>query len=840
MAPIQSFSTAMPPKTKTKQFRTASSLVNVVDEAGKTRSRFTIWSSKGPGIDKNGDVLFVKCLTQPGSTLKDIKVKQIEPKDPKEEVYTVVQADAYNLNENLNYEDVSDIGNLPHKNDACVLEFLRARMKLGLIYSSADPLLVAVNPFKDLKNATDAHIMGYRDAPDAARLAPHIFKTARVALDTLHGVKKSQTVIVSGESGAGKTEATKQIMRYFASAKTGGIDLRIQKAVLAANPVLEAFGNAKTTNNNNSSRFGRFMMLDVVKGGGIRHGKVQNFLLEKSRVVMQDSSERSYHIFYQLLKGASPESRRDLKLLGLKEYAMLNPNCADADGIDDVADFKEVTRAFDTMQLTKQEQDQILKIVSGVLLLGNAKIDGVSRDGLSDAAEICKSTKRHLLDACELLALNVEAVEDAICRKHMKIGESVVHSSFDKSTAEMLRGSLSKGLYDALFSWIVKKLNVNIEPESGFTHFMGMLDIFGFEVFPNNSLEQLFINITNEKLQKNFIDVVFDRETKLYRAEGISDAKIDWTTNDAVINMLTGRQSLMSVLEDQCLVSGGTDEKMLSTAKQALKNEVTFVCGKYGSEDKFTVEHTIGLIDYMIKDFIFKNRDVLRAELIDVIQASPNPVTSDLFDGVKKEKGKLAKGELIGSQFLLQLNSLMGIINSTEPHFVRCIKPNDLKRPLTFHDAKVLVQLYALSVMDALKLKELGFSYRREFEEFIQQYKFVNLGLASGSEDSRIRAEKMVACTKVKNADYRIGKTMIFMKPSAVKRVDEAQRDALSAWVPIVNIIEAIKEKQSLRKSYLGRRNNTVRVQALCRRYIATKGLSVKPRGYDETLRAAF
>lgn len=829
----------MAPKAKAQakgneRFIKKQSTVAATDAGGTVMKGFYVWCHTAPAVKEEPDLLFAKCLVLPGSTNEQFKLKQVDPPGHDQE-FVVTQNDVFNFNSNIDPMGFPDIGMLPHTNVPCVLDYIKCRYIKGQIYCTADPLLVAVNPFKNLGNATDEWIIRYRDAPDVGKLGPHCFTTARTALENLHAVNKSQTIIVSGESGAGKTEATKMIMRFFASAKSGTLDTRIQKAVMAANPVLEAFGNAKTIRNNNSSRFGRFMQLQVVKGGGIEYGSVRNFLLEKSRIISQEPDERSYHVFYFLVKGASSAQQKEYKLLPLKDYRLINVHCLDAPGIDDIEEFKLMDDSFDSMLMTPQEKTQIYKLVSGVLLLGNVKLRAEPKDGVPDAGVIDPSSRQTLKDACELLALDAAQVEEGITIKVSVAGGQLVRGRWRLPDAEMLRDSLSKAVYDKLFDWIVKKLNTNIEPES-WNSFLGMLDIFGFEVFLNNSLEQLFINITNEMLQKNFTDVVFDREQKLYKSEGISAADLIFTSNKEVIDCLTAKKkSLMTCLEDLCLAPGGTDEKFLSAAWTTLKDSPKFIKPKVGGNTSFIVCHTIGDIQYSVHGFIFKNKDVLRPELIEVLQASNNPVTAALFEGVVVERGKSSKGQLIGSQFLAQLEALMNLINQTEPHFIRCVKPNETKKALEWNAAKVLVQLHSLSILEALQLRNLGYSYRRVFSDFLQQFKFIDLGIAENTSLSEEeRCKEMVKRAKLEKG-VAMGKTMVFMKPEASKEMARLQRRCMADWEPLVGLIEAMYKLHSARQAYKNKESPLLRLQALSRRKLHGK---VPPPKFSETISA--
>jgi len=355
-----------------------------------------------------------------------------------------------------------------------------------------------------------------------------------------------------------------------------------------------------------------------------------------------------------------------------------------------------------------------------------------------------------------------------------------------------------------------------------------MLDIFGFEVFKNNSLEQLFINITNEMLQKNFTDIVFDRESKLYNEEGVSTAQLVFTSNKEVIEVLTTKgKSVLGILEDQCLAPGGNDEKFVGTCKNNLKDSVKFQAAKVGANINFLIVHTIGAIQYNGDGFLFKNKDVLRPEIMEVVQASPNCVVSKLFEGIVMEKGKMAKGQLIGSQFLAQLQQLMDLINSTEPHFVRCIKPNDTKKPLDWTSSKTLIQLHALSVLEALQLRQLGYSYRRPFKEFLFQFKFIDLSITENPNlDPRTASEKLLQAAKVGGPEVAIGKTMVFLKQQAAKDLTKVQRERLSAWEPLVSVLEAAYAKKRYRRQVAKRIPHLTRVQAHIRRHLVDRNVT--------------
>ncbi|GFE55860.1 myosin A [Babesia ovis] len=806
--------------------------VQAFDASDNLLTGFQIWTDAAPSIKQDPSLLFVKCLVHPGSTRQTLICSQIDPPPAageEKKTFEVPLTRAWNTNIQIDPMTYGDIGMLPQTNIPCVLDYLRQRFMNNQIYSTADPLLVAINPFKDLGNASDAIIREYKKAADSLKLDPHVFRTARMALENVYDYKYSQTIIVSGESGAGKTEATKQMMRYFAFTENGESCGKIQTAIMAANPVLEAFGNAKTIRNNNSSRFGRFMQLDVSEEGGIRYGSVVAFLLEKSRIITQDSDERSYHIFYQLLKGATPEMKKKYKLKDLRGYKFLNTNCLDVPTIDDVADFKEVLESFKNMGLGDAEIDTILSILSGVLLLGNVEIGATSVDGIDDAAKIVN--KDVFTDACNLLFLDPNYLETELTIKITSAGNNQIKGPRKMADGEVLKTSVCKAIYERLFLWLIRNLNRSIEPPNGFKTFIGMLDIFGFEVFKNNSLEQLFINITNEMLQTNFVDIVFKREAALYTTEGIPIPKLDYTSNADIIEVLCAKgKSILSLLEDQCLAPGGTDENLVSACNNKLKDNNKYSPAKVGAKLNFTVVHTIGTIQYNAQSFVFKNKDVLTAELVECVNASSNEIIKGLFDNVVVTRGKLAKGQLIGSQFMSQLDALMKLINSTDSHFIRCVKPNESKKPLEFNNVKILVQLHALSIIEALQLRKLGYSYRRPYEAFLEQYKYLDLSITNDkSLDPKTAAKRLIDSVGVRSNEYALGKTMMFLTQRLAKELTALQRQRLSVWEPITAMIDAWLSRQSAKKTLLSTVEDIVRLQAHLRRHIVQSRVTPSP-----------
>ncbi|KAH0488810.1 MAG: hypothetical protein KVP17_000609 [Porospora cf. gigantea B] len=813
----------------------ASSAVNAT-VGGKVAKNLCVWTDKGPLTGQEA-VVFTKCIVLPDSDETTVSLRPVDSKLD-QTPFKVPVKQCFNANDNDDVEAIRDIGSLVHENTAAVLDLLRQRYLKDQIYdeltqTTADPLLIAINPFRDLGNCRDSDIKKYKTAPDLMRLQPHTFGISRQAVDSLFTAKKSQAIVVTGESGAGKTEATKHCMRYFAFREGMSGESDIQKAIMAANPVLEAFGNAKTSRNNNSSRFGRFMMLQLAAKGGIEYGTVKGFLLEKVRVVSQEADERSYHIFYQLAKSLPANLKSRYKLLDISKYkSLLGGGTYDAPGIDDSKEYQEVCESFLSMQLSESEIDSIWSIVSGVLLLGNVTFESVQLDGV-EAAAISDVDEKVLQDACELLfmANNTKKVSEAFLVTERKVGSEVIRQRVSSGDAQMLKESLCKAYYNQLFQWIIARLNSKIEPPSGFDVFMGMLDIFGFEVFDHNSLEQLLINVTNEFLQKNFTDVVFEKESRIYREEGVATTELRFTSNAHIIDALIGKRgSVFSALEDACVAKGNTDSNFVSVCSRTIAKNVFSLSNR--SKTSFKITHTISDIEYDAAGFIGKNMDLLKADLAECCHAAESPVVTAMFSEVEVVRGKLAKGQLIASQFLKQLDEMMSIILSTEPHFIRCLKPNDTKKYHDFHATKVLNQLFSLSILEALQLKKVGFSYKRGFFEFAQQFRFVNMGITNDinaahaiRDMDRVKQLAVALCTQMsqdkkftQGKEWEVGKTMIFLKSETQHAFLAVQRLMLQQYEPLVNLIEAMWELKSLKETAKCRHRPTVRVQAHARK----------------------
>lgn len=536
------------------------------------------------------------------------------------------------------------------------------------------------------------------------------------------------------------------------------------------------------------------MQLQLGEGGGIRHGFIKNFLLEKVRVTQQGPDERSYHVFYQLLQGASASLKSSLQLLKPDEYAYLRTgSCYTCPGNDDAAEFHVVERTFDIMQFSKEEINTIWSLLSGVLLLGNVEIQSQEAAGVPDAAHLSSETRSILSQCCKLLFLDPAETEREFLFNVKVIGNQSIESPVTLSAAQVNRDSLAKAVYEKLFDWIVLRLNQTIQPPGGFKKFIGMLDIFGFEVFQHNSLEQLLINITNEQLQGAFIQIVFARETELYRAEGIGEAKIEWTDNKVVVDALCGkRDSVLALLEDKSLAPGGTDESIVQGLSKCLAMSDAWKPGRKNPRVNFIICHSIADIQYDATGFIFKNKDLLKPELCAILKASKSQVVKDMFKDVVSEKGKLGKGQLIASQFMRSLNALLELIRSTESHFVRCLKPNESKQPKDWNNAKVLGQLFSLSILEALQLKNFTFSYRRPYDAFLKQFEQIDYAVACGSSEEREKVKMLMARTGIPQDQWALGKTMVFVKPAAIRELTQRMRELMRAWEPVVKVVEAV------------------------------------------------
>ncbi|EKX74322.1 myosin B, putative [Theileria equi strain WA] len=700
------------------------------------------------------------------ATVKSIDSELICVKYKGEEI-TLRIDDCLNNLSDIEPLHISDLVKIPHANSAVVLDILNKRFQNDVIYTYAGKLLVALNPFKQLSNLYgESVIKKYCGAitkfgfpPD---LEPHSYAVAQSAMNGLINNNRSQSCIVSGESGAGKTETAKQLMSFFAYGQTSN-DNKVQNAILGTNLLLESFGNAKTLNNNNSSRFGKFLKLLLNPDGGIKGGVLSSYMLELSRIEFQNENERNFHIFYQCIKGLSNEEKGIYGFLSLDSYKFLNKwKCYDAPGIDDIKDFAELRKQLKIL-FSEEDCVNFFKCISGILLLGNVEFEETSAMGVDNAAKI--SNDDTFQDMCNLLGIDPELARKAVTQKVVAINNSVIESSVTTAIAEVNTKAMAKDLYGALFEYCIDSVNQIIQFDSDANNWIGILDIYGFEYFEHNTYEQLLINYANERLQKYFINQVFQSEVNIYQEEGIDHSCIVFTDNSNILQIFDKpNQSIFSFLEEQCLIQTGSSEKFTQSCKSKINND-NFLPSK-GEQCSFTIVHTAATVTYNTEEFVVKNKHKLSQSILDLLINSKNHLVCECSKKIPNENGNM-KGKFLGSLFQKSILSLMNCLETTDSHFVRCIKTNQEKIPNFYNFKGVYDQLISLSILESIQTIHRGFAYKALFSEFIKENELLSSVSSSSQnspEDLKANVKSILDNLAIPQSEYRIGKTKLFLR----------------------------------------------------------------------------
>ncbi|OWZ21278.1 Myosin [Phytophthora megakarya] len=776
-------------------------------------------------------------------------------------------------NQGEHYHKVQDLTKLVHLHEPAILQVLRRRFFHGEIYTSTGQILVAMNPFRRLSLYADDikdqyYNLGGDAEADKSRLAPHVYSVADQAFRTMlvprTGDKKTdQTILVSGESGAGKTETTKLIMNYLAyvSTKRTRRPIRasncdqttIHDRVLESNPILEAFGNARTTRNNNSSRFGKFIKLGFTSSGEMLGASISTYLLERVRLVSQGKGERNYHIFYEMCGGSSPSERQELALRDLEEYAYLNQSeCYKRlDGVDDAESYLVTRRAMSSIGMEPDEQLNVMKIVSAVLHFGNLCFTTATRNGGKDDASVVDMEEcgDNIKAICALLGVEEDVLRNTLCTKQIKAGAEFITTRLPVAQALSTRDSVVKTLYSNLFNWLVDRINRSIEykEEAGGSQFIGVVDIFGFEIFEQNRLEQLCINYANEKLQQLFGRFVFRMEQDQYVAEEIPWKFVDYPNNDVCVAMVEKRHmGIFSLLDEQCLIPRGNDEKLANKYYELLagKHESFSVTKLQRAKGQFVIHHYAGDVCYITDGFCEKNKDHMHTEAMDLLRTSKLSFVRACFensvnggsasprngrtesrgsDGNRRRSGGGIMSSTVVAQFKSQLSSLLDVLNATEPHFIRCIKPNDQASASQFERRRLLEQLRCSGVLEAVKISRSGYPVRFPHDVFIKTYSCIlsQVPNAQGQVEKEVAAQmveklatKLEVVTDAKHPPFQVGKTKVFCILEAHQALEAARSKAL---YKSVITLQRYCLGYTLRTRYQRKRRSSVRIQTIWR-----------------------
>lgn len=661
-------------------------------------------------------------------------------------------------------QGVEDMCQLGDFHDSAILRNLCIRYREKLIYAYTGSILIAVNPYMDIAIYTADEIRMYRKKR-IGELPPHIFAVADNAYTNMRREKLNQSVVISGESGAGKTESTKLVLQFLAT--VSGQHSWIEQQVLETNPVLEAFGNAKTVRNDNSSRFGKYIDVHFNEAGSIEGAKIEQYLLEKSRIVTQSENERNYHIFYCLLAGLTKEEKKELELGSASDYYYLTQGkTLTAEGRDDAADLAEIRSAMRVLMMNEQEIWNIFKILSALLHIGNIRFRPNSAEN-SDSVEVSDTSM--IVRIARLLQLREQDLYDAVTTKSLVTREERVVSRLTGQQAIDARDALAKAIYGKLFVHIVRRINDAIyRPSSSPAkrNSIGILDIFGFENFENNSFEQFCINYANEVLQQFFVQHIFKIEQKEYDEENINWRHIRFVDNQATVDLIAQKPlNVMSLIDEESIFPKGTDKTMLLKLNSAHGKNELYLKPKSELQRAFGVCHFAGNVFYETRGFLEKNRDSFSTDLSFLVASSQMPFFARLFSEGDYETGTRKK-VTIGGQFRRSLEQLMSQLTQTHPFFIKCIKPNDMKRALVMDRDLVLRQLRYSGMMETIKIRRNGYPIRHDYHQFVGRYRVLVPSIGGPIQKINVHEAAKKICHRVlgANADYQLGRTKVFLK----------------------------------------------------------------------------
>ncbi|KAM4620654.1 unconventional myosin-XIX [Polymixia lowei] len=618
-----------------------------------------------------------------------------------------------------------------------VLKCLQVRYSMKVFYTHAGCTLVALNPFQPIPDLYSLDVMKeYHCAPQPQEFKPHIFIVAEEAYRNVQSQLEpvNQSLVVSGESGAGKTWTSRCLMKYYATVaaspsvvKSQNTVERIERRVLDSNPIMEAFGNACTLRNNNSSRFGKYIQLQLDRSQLLVGASVHTYLLEKTRVACQPAKERNFHIFYQMMKGATDEQRKEWRMPHGQSFSWL-PN---AEKTVEEDCFQETVEAMVHLGINVESQGQIFRILAGILQLGNVNFSSVEE---SQPCNLHEQSKDFLQRAADLLCIPAEELQTCLRVRMLKAGKQSVLKPCSQAECSVRRDCLAKVIYAHLFEWLVTFINNSMcaDNNSTWCNFIGLLDVYGFECFQNNNLEQLCINYANEKLQQHFVAHYLRAQQEEYVLEGLEWSFVKYQDNQGCLDLIEGSPtSLFSLLNEESRLNRPADAgKFRVRLEKELRDNANISWDKFSKEPHFTVAHYAGKVNYQIEGMMEKNKDPVPPELINLLQKSENPLLHQVFADKETENQTtygLSKVVTVVSKFKSSLESLMKILHNTAPHYTRCIKPNPDCKPLTFKKEEVIMQLEACGIVETIHISAAGFPIRVPFYGFIQRYGLLTL-----------------------------------------------------------------------------------------------------------------
>ncbi|XP_002067667.2 unconventional myosin ID [Drosophila willistoni] len=704
---------------------------------------------------------------------------------------------------------VQDFVLLDQVNMEKFMDNLRKRFQVGSIYTYIGEVCVSMNPYRQMNIYGPETIRKYKGR-ELFENAPHVFAIADAAYRVLKQRQQDTCILISGESGAGKTEASKIIMKYIAAVTNaqGQNEIeRVKNVLIQSNAILETFGNAKTNRNDNSSRFGKYMDIEFDYKADPVGGIITNYLLEKSRVVQQQPGERNFHSFYQLLRGANDNELRQYDLQKeTGKYHYLNQGSMDI--LTEKSDYKGTCNAFKTLGFTADEVHTIWRTIAAILHLGNVEFQTIED-------ELVISNKQHLQSTAKLLQVTESELSQALTKRVIAAGGNVMQKDHNATQAEYGKDALAKAIYDRLFTWIISRINRAIlfrgsKNQARFNSVIGVLDIYGFEIFDSNSFEQFCINYCNEKLQQLFIELVLKQEQEEYQREGIEWTNIDYFNNKIICDLIEQpHKGIIAILDEACLSVGNvTDDTLLGAMDKNLSKHPHYTSRQLKPTDKelkhredFRITHYAGDVIYNIKGFIEKNKDTLYQDFKRLLHNSKDINMSEMWPEGAQDIKKTTKRPLTaGTLFQKSMADLVVTLLKKEPFYVRCIKPNDIKSSTVFDEERVQHQVRYLGLLENVRVRRAGFVNRQRYDKFLLRYKMISQytwpNFRAGSDRDGVRVlieEKGFA------QDVKYGHTKIFIRSPRTLFALEQQRNEM-----IPHIVTLLQKQV---RGWIARRN---------------------------------
>ncbi|GLE01125.1 hypothetical protein PINS_up009955 [Pythium insidiosum] len=714
--------------------------------------------------------------------------------------------------------------------EAHVVKELVARYKRNEIYTFLGPVLVAVNPYKLLTHKSDkssiyaSHWIADFSGKELHLSEPHPFAIAESAYTDMMRFGHDQSLLITGESGSGKTETSKHVMQYLTTvssrnrARSAAIANRrmsvaqrkevddkiahVTDVLWGSNPVLEAFGNAQTIRNNNSSRFGKYIVLQLNRLGQVVGGYIDNYLLERSRIIHQASGERNFHAFYQLLAGASDEERAELKLREASFYDFLSNTDARIEGVDDAADLHNVRENMAAIGISAEEQHAIFRQLSAVLWIGNIRFKEVTDEAHNKCAVVDGEASREALNtAAELLGLDANHLEEMITFRLINIYGEDQKVIFDKRQAKKVCDSIARSMYENIFNWIVARINRNVSCAArDVSCSIGILDIYGFEIFEVNAFEQLCINYVNEKLQQLFIAQTLQVEQDEYRREGLSWQSISYFNNQVVCDLIEEQKThgIFPLLDEQCAIARLSELELIERYNSSHASNPHYIKSRTRGPH-FTIVHYAGKVEYDVSLFFEANVDTFFNDMYKSMANSSVPFVRDVFLDTRTDEEKKKRPPSTSQQFRAQVQSMLKKLEGCNPHYIRCIKPNEHKQPMQIEESLVAEQVRYLGLVENLSVRRQGFCYRETYANFLKRYRFLSKETwpVVKAHSMRKAAVELLSSPEVAIKDPTTGETVAFEEDSKTIGCFSLGRNKIFLRHPqALSTLEILREKK--------------------------------------------